>query len=103
MKRARPYPGLATLMGGYLHQDFDLCYEDDDAAIRDYAQTQTVERVWLTVAEVDRLLAGPSMGLLARFHADVSRWDYNIGDTDDEARAWLLKARGLLADAVADR
>ena len=96
MKTPYPYPRLSDLMGGYLHQDFDLSYESDDAAISDYAATHRADEVSQAVEEIDQLLAGPATGLLERFKDEVSRWDFIIGETDDEARAWLLKARRIL-------
>lgn len=99
MRTQPTYLRLSNLMGGYLNQDFDLCYDNDDDAIRDYATTQRVSDVKQAVEELDRLLAGPPEGLLERFKDEVSRWDFIIGETDDEARAWLLKARRLLTDA----
>ena len=86
-------------MGGYLNQDFDLSYDSDDEAIRHFAATQSAADVKQAVEELDRLLAGPPTGLLERFKEEVSRWDFIIGESDEEARVWLLKARGLLADA----
>ncbi len=98
MKTRSPYPRLSNLMEGYLHQDFDFSYDSDDDAIRDFAITQSKADVRQAVDELDRLLAEPPTGLLERFKNDVSRWDFIIGETDDEARGWLLKTRGLLVE-----
>ena len=99
MKTRPPFPRLSDLMGGYLHQNFDLSYDSDDDAVRDYAVTHSDADVRQAVEELERLLAGPPTGLLERFKNDVSRWDFIIGETDDEARAWLLKTRSILVGA----
>ena len=94
------YPNLSVLMGGYLHQDYDLEYEDDDAAIRDYAATHGEPELRQTVEEFDQLLATPEAGLLRRFEDGVGDLDYIVGETDSEARAWLLKAQAIISGAV---
>ncbi len=100
MTKATGFPRLKTLMGAYLNQDFDYSYEDDDVALLDYARTQPPAYVREAAEELDRLLTGPPTGLLERFKDEVSRWDFIIGENDDEARAWLVKARSVLIDAV---
>ena len=100
MKKVPLCPRLSHLMGGYLNQDFDLVYDSDEDAIRDYAVTNNPAEVAQAVDELDRLLAGPPTGLLERFKDKVSRWDFIIGEDDEEARAWLLKARRCLSESA---
>ena len=90
------FPRLTHLMGAYLNQDFDIHDETVEEVLAVYVRTNWADDVGATVAEIDRLLAGPVEGLLARFQSEVSRWDLSIGGDDGEARTWLTQARAVL-------
>lgn len=101
MTETGAFPQLSRLMNAYLNQDYDLSGEDDKAVLDDYAQTTWAADVRIAVAELERLLGGPTQGLLDRFEQATGRWNHQIGEDDAGARAWLGQARDRLSDALA--
>jgi hypothetical protein len=93
----RQFPNLFQVLGGYLHQDFDLDYDSPDAALRAAATGQGYEQIGGAIREIDRLLAGPIgedelMRLLERLTAGYSPELEGWG-----ARDWLAHVRELLS------
>jgi hypothetical protein len=95
------FPNLFQVLGGYLHQDFDLEYDSPDEALRDAADSQGHDQIAGAIREIDHLLASDIgendlMRLVERLTAGYSPqlegWD---------ARGWLRHARELLAAGVA--
>jgi len=90
---------LATLFRAYLHQDYDLSYPSVEAAIRAFRAQAAPRDVARTVAEIDTLLdANPSDDQLYRELRARGFIFYPPRD-GETARAWLLRARTVLADA----
>lgn len=89
---------LATLFRAYLHQDYDLSYPSVEAAIRAYrAQSSRVD-VASAIAEIDALLGATlDDDRLYRELRDRGFIFYPPRD-GETARAWLVRARALLAD-----
>ena len=100
MTDAVAFPRLTHLMGTYLNQDWDDLYANEAEAILDFARTSWAGDLRETIAEIDAMLAGPVDGLLERYARQTGPWDLRIGETDAEARAWLLDARALMAGVL---
>ena len=87
------FPGLANLMNSWLNQDYDLAGDSDEERLRNYAGTGQRELVEAVIVEIDRFLALPTAGLLARYRAETGEWNMLIGNTDEDARSWLQQAK----------
>lgn len=89
------FPYLSQLLGGYFHQD---CYDDgatNEDIMRDFNKT-TWDYTRLGVrADIHRLLHKYRDRLLEAIQQAFSP-AIIIGETNDEARAWLLKIDALL-------
>jgi CdiI immunity protein len=90
------FPGLFQVLGGYLHQDWDIEAETPDDALR-LAAEEGPKQAAAAVREIDMLLASDVddkqlMRLIERLTAgyspELAGW---------EARAWLVHARELLS------
>ena len=85
------YTHLATLIGGYFHQDFDLEFDSDEAAWQAYASTHSQAERHTLMGEIASFIDRHPEDLLrafeAQFHPDVT-----IGASDEEIRAWLEAA-----------
>jgi CdiI immunity protein len=95
------FPNLFQVLGGYLHQDFDLDSESPDDALRNAAEGQGREQISGAIREIDHLLASPMrdgqlMTLVERMTAG-----YSPALEGWAARDWLRHARELLAGGVA--
>jgi hypothetical protein len=95
------FPNLLQVLGGYLHQDFDVDHDSADTALRDAAGSQGHEQITGALREIDHLLASEIgddelMRLVERLTAgyspELEGWN---------ARDWLRHARDLLAAGVA--
>jgi hypothetical protein len=95
------FPNLLQVLGGYLHQDFDLDYESPDAALRAATENQGHDPITGALREIDRLLASEIgddelMQLIERltagFSPSLAGWT---------AREWLRHTRELLSSASA--
>jgi hypothetical protein len=89
------FPSLFQVLGGYLHQDWDIDAETPDDALR-LAAEEGPEQAGAAVREIDALLASEVddkhlMRLIERLTAgyspELEGW---------RARDWLLHARELL-------
>jgi hypothetical protein len=91
-------PQLKQLAGAYFHQDYDLEYADEDAAVRDFARGQEESAVRELAQEIDSLLAKPlsesQFGdlwvktLFAAYDPTADGWTY---------RDWFAHVRELLS------
>ncbi|MEK6274801.1 MAG: contact-dependent growth inhibition system immunity protein [Actinomycetota bacterium] len=99
--RVEQYPNLRQVLGGYLHQDFDLDFESPDAALRDAAQGQGPQQVGGAVQEINELLASDLESrqlteiverLTAGYSPVLDGW---------EIRDWLQHARTILRTGIA--
>jgi hypothetical protein len=93
------FPGLFQILGGYLHQDFDLEFASPDEALR-AASLEASEQIERALAEIDTLLkSGLAHRELERiverltsgYARELDGWD---------ARAWLTHARAILGGAA---
>lgn len=93
----RDWPDLAQLLGGYLHQDWEIEGDTPDAALRkareEYGSTDDLDRVieqlgaliasshddWTLLTMVERMTAG--------YSPELDGWT---------TRAWLAHAKALL-------
>jgi hypothetical protein len=90
---------LATLFRAYLHQDYDLSYPSAAAAIRAYRASSTPREVAATVAEIDSLLDAKLSDDQLYRELRARGFIFYPPRDGETARAWLLRARALLADA----
>jgi hypothetical protein len=91
-------PHLNQLAGAYFHQDYDLEYPDEDAAIRDFADGQAVEAVRELVLEIDSLLARQlSEAQLRHFWVDRLFASYDPTVDGWTHRDWFAHVRELLS------
>lgn len=88
MSKTMPYPHLADLMGGYLHQDWDIEHDDLDSVLDGFAGVSDSTTVKAVAAEVRRFMADHPTDLLASFERTF-RPDIIIGSDDVEASKWL--------------
>ena len=86
------YPALWQLLGGYFHQDWDIVHETVVQAIADYVRTNWRDEVEQAIEEIDQYLCEHPTGLLAALEAEFEPMII-VGENDDEARAWLVRAR----------
>lgn len=89
------YPALKQLVTAYFNQDWDLEYNTETEVISDYARTNWRDDVEQAIEEINRYLREHPTNLLADFEAELAP-DIIIGANDDEARAWLIRARDQL-------
>lgn len=82
------YPELAALLGGYLHQDWDLEQDSLEGVLDSYVSVTDQPAVRAAAAEARRFNAEHPVGLLAAFEREF-RADIIIGQDDEQARAWL--------------
>jgi ABC-type protease/lipase transport system fused ATPase/permease subunit len=91
---------LGQLMGGYLHQDWDVYGGDVSDAVAAFLR-DAPSRIAETADEIDELIATdmPSGELERRLEA----WGcaYHAGDTDDDYRRWLMEIRDQLRTFLA--
>ena len=90
-----PFPYLSTLLGGYFHQD---CYDDgatDEDIMREFRKTSWDYQRLGVRADIRRLLHQHGDHLLEAIQEAFAP-AIIIGQTDDEARAWLQKIDGWL-------
>lgn len=90
-----PFPYLANLLGGYFHQD---AYDDgdtDEDIMREFRKTSWDYQRLGVRADIQRLLHQHGDHLVEAIQ-QAFQPAVIIGDTDDEARAWLTKIDRLL-------
>lgn len=87
-------PELLTFLSTYLP---DADAEQDEQLTRDFAQSQSPERIQPILAQIRQLLAGADLPL-EEFGSEANRW---FGSTEDAA-AWLRTIEGALAHAGGD-
>jgi hypothetical protein len=95
------YPNLFQVLGGYLHQDFDLDFDSPEEALQAAATGQGSEQVGAAIRELDELLSS---------HADddvliqiVERLTTGYSPVLDgwQIRPWLEHTRAILEEGVA--
>lgn len=79
------YPELWQFLGGYLHQDWKLDYQDEWQALDDYLTGQTDDPTVLA-AEIDRALSAHSDAELRDF---LIREGSSFAPEGARARQWL--------------
>jgi len=90
---------LAALFGAYLHQDFDLAYGSQAAAIRAYRDESTPAQVRAALGEIDALLDAFGCAdddALARELRALGFGFYPPRDGETTAQ-WLRRARAIIA------
>jgi hypothetical protein len=86
------HPILYQFVNAYFHQDWDLDHGTETEVIADYIRTTWRDDVEQTIAQIDQYMRDHPTGLLATFDAEFEPMII-IGENDDEARAWLIRAR----------
>lgn len=96
------YPNVATLMGGYLHQDFDRENGSADGAVRAFIDVSTRSECVAFARESSILLASyDDSSLEAALDRMGNAFDYlSIGLT---ARTWLERLATQISDASENR
>lgn len=94
--RADSFPYLETLLGGYFHQD---CYdfgETDEDIIRAFNKSSWEYQRLGARADIKRLLHEHPDDLLTAVQ-EIFQPSVTVGETDPEAREWLMKIEALIA------
>jgi hypothetical protein len=92
-----PFPYLSNLLAGYFHQDAYDFDGTDEGIMLDYRRSSWDYQRLGTRADIRRLLHQHGDHLLQAIQQALAP-SLIIGETDDEARAWLMKIDRLLDD-----
>ena len=89
------WPELGQVLGGYLHQDWDLEADSPDDALR-LARVESEEQVSAAIEQINELLAGNQSD--AELTEIVERMSAGYSPILDgwTIRAWLVHAKALL-------
>ena len=96
------FPGLSNLMNTWLNQDYDIHGDTDEERLLAYALGGQPTLVQPMIDEIDRFLRFPVSGLLDRYRRETGQWNMLIGETDEQARDWLVRARETFASVLAE-
>lgn len=100
---AKEFRGLSNLMSTWLNQDYDIHGDTDEQRIYAYTSISDVQLLREIIREIEQLLALPTPGLLALYRAKTGMWNMMIGETDDDARRWLVRAHAVFETALKEK
>lgn len=89
MMPMEPYPSLKHFLGGYFHQDCYDAGDTDEDIVRDFVDTTWDYQRFGLIADIHRILHQHGNDLLKALDQAFAP-DIVIGETDEEAKAWLL-------------
>ena len=95
-----PFPYLSNLLGGYFHQDAYDFGDTDEDIMREFRQSSWDYQRLGVRADIRRLLHQHGDHLLEVIQKAFAP-SVIVGETDDEARAWLTKIDRLLDEPEA--
>lgn len=91
------YPKLRQLMHAYFNQDVEDYFDSDHAVWQEFSRTNSLADRAMLVAEIHKFLVQCPHQTIASLIAEIGP-TYHIGDTDAEARQWLLQAADVTSN-----
>ncbi|MBT0960462.1 contact-dependent growth inhibition system immunity protein [Denitromonas iodatirespirans] len=89
------YPALEQLLSAYFHQDWCDDHNTEADVLADYLKSTWRDEVIWTIEQIDRYLRDHPTNLLEAFEREFTPM-IATGTNDDEAQAWLRRARDQL-------